>query len=132
MPSDARPAEAVDSGRAVNFNTGRPQKPKDTLAPQGEMDESGRRRSRRNSVEWDAESTLPAGDIHAAGTPGGGTSVGGLAGSNEGHGDPERSRTFKMQWEVVIPTLARHRPIRIGLRKVGRAPGGAVGGRPQN
>jgi hypothetical protein len=28
------------------------------------------------------------GDVHAAGTAGGGTAVGGLAGSNEGDGDP--------------------------------------------
>ena len=40
-------AEAADKGSAVNFNAGRPQRPRDTLAPQGEMDESGRRRTRR-------------------------------------------------------------------------------------
>jgi hypothetical protein len=30
-----------------------------------------------------------AGDIHAAGTPGGGTAAGGLAGTNIGHGEPD-------------------------------------------
>ncbi len=30
-----------------------------------------------------------AGDIYAAGTPGGGAASGGLAGTNVGHGDPE-------------------------------------------
>lgn len=32
-----------------------------------------------------------AGDIHAAGTPAGGTAVGGLAGTNVGHGDPDNA-----------------------------------------
>ena len=33
-------AEAADKGSPVNFNAGRPQRPRDTLAPQGEMDEA--------------------------------------------------------------------------------------------
>lgn len=44
-----------------------------------------------------AEQQLPTeppsdlGDPHAAGTPGGGTAVGGLAGTNVGHGEPENA-----------------------------------------
>jgi len=82
-------AEIADTQSPANFNTGRPQRPQDTLAPQGEMDESGRRRARHDDIESDVESPHPAGDVHAAGTPGGGSSVGGLAGSNAGHGDPD-------------------------------------------
>jgi RNA polymerase-binding transcription factor DksA len=59
-----------------NFNTGRPRGPQDTLAPEGEMDESGRRSGRR-------------GDVHAVGDAGGGTAFGGLAGSNTGNGEPD-------------------------------------------
>jgi RNA polymerase-binding transcription factor DksA len=63
-------AETADT--VNNLNTGRPMGPDDTLAPEGEMGEGS-----------------PAGDIHAAGTAGGGTSLGGLAGSNRGGGDPD-------------------------------------------
>jgi DnaK suppressor protein len=54
-----------------NFNTGRPRRPDDTLAPEGDMSENGRH------------------DVHAVGDAGGGTAFGGLAGSTAGHGDPE-------------------------------------------
>jgi DnaK suppressor protein len=123
-------AEASDSGGGVNFNTGRPQRPQDTLAPQGEMDESGRRRSRRSDVETEAESPLPAGDVHAAGTPGGGTSVGGLAGSNEGHGDPD---VADLQ-DAMGSSEADAREAQADsdrAPKSGRS-GGAVGGTPAN
>jgi RNA polymerase-binding transcription factor DksA len=123
-------AEAADSGREVNFNTGRPQRPQDTLAPQGEMDESGRRRARRNSVESEVESPLPPGDIHAAGTPGGGASSGGLAGSNEGHGDPD---VANLQDEMGSGDADAREAQADSDRapKSGRA-GGAVGGTPAN
>ena len=81
-------------------------------------------------IESDAESPLPPGDVHAAGTPGGGTAVGGLAGSNAGHGDPGCGRPAG----------------RDGQRRFGRTRGpsrhrsraqigtlwGAVGGTPAN
>jgi RNA polymerase-binding transcription factor DksA len=60
---------------AGNIDFGRPHRPEDTIAPEGEMAEDRRRRSRR-------------GDVHAVGDAGGGTAYGGLAGSNIGHGDP--------------------------------------------
>ena len=74
----------------VNLNVGRPRNPRDTFAPEGEMNED----YRRPEVEELADSDLPATrdrntrDEHAAGTPGGGTASGGLAGSNEGRGEP--------------------------------------------
>lgn len=48
---------------------------------------------------WEADGTHPAeesvprhqGDIHAVGTPGGGTASGGLAGTNIGSGDPDNA-----------------------------------------
>jgi hypothetical protein len=69
----------------VNLNDGRPRSPKDTLAPEGEMDED--RRARIDPLETPVHNSL-RGDVYAAGTAGGGTAVGGLAGSNEGYGDP--------------------------------------------
>jgi len=78
-------AEQNDQTPQVNLDDGRPHSPKDTLAPEGEMDED--RRSRIDPFE--APVLHPHhGDAHAAGTAGGGTAVGGLAGSNEGYGDP--------------------------------------------
>jgi RNA polymerase-binding transcription factor DksA len=56
-----------------NFNTGRPRKPDDTIAPEGFMAEEKRGRS----------------DVHAVGDAGGGTAYGGLAGSNTANGEPE-------------------------------------------
>lgn len=73
----------------VNLNTGRPHGPKDTLAPEGEMEED--RRSRRRATMDARDRPVVDPDIYAAGTAGGGTAVGGLAGSNEGHGDPRVS-----------------------------------------
>jgi hypothetical protein len=73
----------------VNLNDGRPRGPKDTLAPEGEMEEDRRSRRRSTMDVRDRPEVDP--DIFAAGTAGGGTAVGGLAGSNEGNGDPRIS-----------------------------------------
>jgi len=78
-------AEQNDQTPQVNLDKGRPHSPHDTLAPEGEMDED--RLSRVDNLEFPSE-RLRHGDVHAAGTAGGGTAVGGLAGSNEGNGDP--------------------------------------------
>ena len=45
------------------------------------------RAKRVDPLEWPTP-RLHRGDVYAAGTAGGGTAVGGLAGSNEGDGDP--------------------------------------------
>ena len=67
------------------------------------------------------------GDVHAVGSAGGGTAVGGLAGSNEGHGDPKVI-------EVDEATASGHFDSEDGRTK-GNTPlsgpsGGAVGGTP--
>jgi RNA polymerase-binding transcription factor DksA len=73
---------------SVNFNEGRPRGPRNTLAPEGEMGESRRKRAgRRDSADGSGE--IDDADSHAAGTAGGGTAIGGLAGTNLGHGDPD-------------------------------------------
>lgn len=85
-----RCAETQQSSTRVNMNAGRPQGPRDTLAPEGEMGE-GRRRRQRLPANDDQTTTVPSydTDVHATGTAGGGTALGGLAGTNAGHGDPD-------------------------------------------
>jgi DnaK suppressor protein len=78
-------AEQDDQTPQVSLDEGRPHSPKDTLAPEGEMEED--RLSHVDPLEF-PPARLRRGDVHAAGTAGGGTAVGGLAGSNEGYGDP--------------------------------------------
>jgi RNA polymerase-binding transcription factor DksA len=107
----------------VNLDEGRPRVPADTLAPEGEMQESGPRRDRRGDVQ----PKVHRGDIYAAGTAGGGTAVGGLAGTNEGHGDPNVSEVqeatgsgnFDIDDDRADPETPRSGPA-----------GGAVGGTP--
>lgn len=82
-------ADAHNSVPQANLNAGRPRGPQDTLAPEGEMEEDRRSRRRPTMDARDRPKVDP--DIYAAGTAGGGTAVGGLAGSNEGHGDPRVS-----------------------------------------
>ena len=78
-------AATNDQTPQVSLDDGRPHSPKDTLAPEGEMDED--RVPRTDPMEFPS-SRVHRGDVHAAGTAGGGTAVGGLAGGNEGSGDP--------------------------------------------
>ncbi|MFO0790222.1 MAG: TraR/DksA C4-type zinc finger protein [Pirellulales bacterium] len=78
-------AETHDGTPQVNLDDGRPHGPKDTLAPEGEMQEDRITHPDANDF---AAGRKRRGDSHAAGTAGGGTAVGGLAGSNEGAGEP--------------------------------------------
>lgn len=124
-------AEEIQAGAKVNLNEGRPRTPQDTLAPEGEMHEDRRPsekvpyHSRRTSMP----SPLHESDIHAAGTPGGGTSLGGLAGSNEGRGEPdvielnEAAGSSNFDSAETIEESANEEP------RAGQS-GGAVGGTP--
>ncbi len=117
-------AEQYDPTPQVNLDEGRPHVPADTLAPEGEMQEN---RPRRDSLNEVPQTRIPRGDIYAAGTAGGGTAVGGLAGTNEGHGDPNVSEVqdatgsgnFDIEDDRVDPDTPRSGPS-----------GGAVGGTP--
>jgi RNA polymerase-binding transcription factor DksA len=116
-------AEVNDQTPQVNLDEGRPHSPKDTLAPEGEMNEDG---VRANPLEF-RSARLQRGDVHAAGTAGGGTAVGGLAGGNEGSGDPVVSEldeaTASGNFDVEDDRLDDRTPLS------GRS-GGAVGGTP--
>jgi RNA polymerase-binding transcription factor DksA len=113
-----------DETPQVNLNEGRPQSPKDTLAPEGEMEED---RLKRVDPFESPSQRIHRGDVHAAGSAGGGTAVGGLAGSNEGYGDPKVI-------EVDEATASGHFDAEDDRGK-GNTPlsgrsGGAVGGTP--
>jgi RNA polymerase-binding transcription factor DksA len=117
-------AAANDATPQVNLNEGRPQSPDDTLAPEGEMDED--RLKHRDPLEF-PRTPVHRGDVHAAGSAGGGTAVGGLAGSNEGNGDPKL-------FEVDEATASGHFDAEddranSNIPMSGRS-GGAVGGTP--
>src|SRR4051812_37957699 len=117
-------AETNDQTPQVNLDEGRPRTPKDTLAPEGEMQEN---RVRRVDPLEPPPPHIHRGDVHAAGTAGGGTAVGGLAGGNEGDGDPVIAEldeaTASGNFDVEDDRADDRTPLS------GRS-GGAVGGTP--
>lgn len=122
-----RCAERNQTGLDVNLNTGRPQSPADTLAPEGAMQECWRPAS-------DAEPTSRqrrrgAVDEHAAGEPGGGSAIGGLAGSNAGDGEPELADLQDAAGSSEFDAQEDRRESPRDAPRSGRS-GGAVGGTP--
>lgn len=121
-------SEARASGAAADFNIGRPRGPQDTLAPEGDMNET--RRS-PNSSQWEPD-PQPRGareDQHAAGTAGGGTAFGGLAGSNAGHGDPDVAELQDAMGSGNFDAREARDADAEDEPQAGRS-GGAVGGTP--
>ena len=118
----------ADNSVRANLNVGRPRGPKDTMAPEGEMNEDTHDVLEvATSIDQEIADRDYAADIHAAGTAGGGTAIGGLAGSNIGHGDPSvadlQDASASSDFDVT------------DLRDEGQIPrsgvtGGAVGGTP--
>src|SRR5690606_10038531 len=82
-------AEQIGDSPELNVEIGSPVGPRDTIAPEGEMheDESFERTPSGHRIPR----SQATGDSHAAGEAGGGTAIGGLAGSNSGDGEPEVS-----------------------------------------
>jgi DnaK suppressor protein len=117
-------AEKNDATPQVNLDEGRPRSPRDTLAPEGEMGEDRPRRA--DPLEFPPP-PVHRGDVHAAGTAGGGTPVGGLAGGNEGDGDPTvvelEEATASSYFDVEDDRAKRNTPL-------SGPSGGAVGGTP--
>jgi len=118
-------ASQVQSGRAVNLNEGRP------AEWLGQPGYEGLTADPQRAVGHDLGADPD--DHHAAGTPGGGTSVGGLAGTNVGGGSPEGadldeamgSGTFDVA-EAEGELDEDEPPAATG------SAGGAVGGTPAN
>lgn len=89
---------AVDDGAAVNLNAGRPTGGLGDFERRHGADGIGSADPAGNAAGIadldqpftdEAAGGEPAPDIHAAGTAGGGTAIGGLAGTNIGEGDPD-------------------------------------------
>lgn len=125
-------ADEVGSGAVANYNVGRPRSPSDTLAPEGEMNEFRGRDldAPFTDLETDRDRRRSRSDQHAAGTPGGGGAHGGLAGSNDGNGDPNISE-LEDEMASGSSDLFDARDDDPDEPKSGRS-GGAVGGTPAN
>jgi RNA polymerase-binding transcription factor DksA len=116
-------AAKLQDGVAVNLNDGRPDEwlgksGHEALSATGSPD----RVVGRNLAGPD--------DVHAAGTPGGGTAVGGLAGTNIGGGAPDTARleaALATGTEAPDETAEEDQP-----EAVSGPAGGAVGGTPAN
>ena len=123
-------AETAGNASRANLNVGRPQGPADTLAPEGQMGEDRRRKAPPAIADPDSETDWPdeLGDRHAAGTPGGGTATGGLAGSNIGRGEPDVARLQNAMGSGKFDVQESRKPSAT-IPTSGRS-GGAVGGTP--
>jgi RNA polymerase-binding transcription factor DksA len=115
------------SGVDVNLNRGRPQSPRDTLAPEGAMQEDWRPQA--SPLTDSVERRTGSADVHAAGEAGGGTALGGLAGSNEGHGDPRVSELQDAAANGIADQAEARDDMHREAPQSGRS-GGAVGGTP--
>jgi RNA polymerase-binding transcription factor DksA len=125
-------ADKAHSALDVNFNNGRPRTADDTLAPEGEM---GEREFDEVDTPFresmtDSERRRDTGDVHAVGEPGGGTSIGGLAGTNEGRGEPMLGELEEAMGSGNFD-ISDARDDDPDEPRSGRG-GGAVGGTPAN
>jgi RNA polymerase-binding transcription factor DksA len=118
-------ATQLQEGRAVNLNDGRPD---EWLGEPGH--EGPNQTGSPNRVVGRNLGGAP-GDVHATGTPGGGTAVGGLAGTNVGGGSPDTA-----DLEAAMGEGSADAPIEIDGEDQPEAlsgpSGGSVGGTPAN
>jgi RNA polymerase-binding transcription factor DksA len=129
-----RCSAALQAGPGVNLNEGRPTSGADTMNPHDDGvlagPFEGRNQVQFTGLETDVADHHDEPDIHAAGTAGGGTAVGGLAGTNLGAGDPidadleaaAGDDRFDVEIEAEEPELGAY----------SGPSGGAVGGTPAN
>lgn len=108
-------AEEQEQTPDLNIETGSPMTPRDTLAPEGEMGED--QKFERTPSGQRIPGGRATGDSHAAGEAGGGTAIGGLAGSNTGDGDP-RVSTLRQAAGSGDTDAAEHRVGRHRARTV--------------
>jgi RNA polymerase-binding transcription factor DksA len=123
-------ANILQAAPAVNINAGRPSNWVLGIGLSSEGAELG--------VSGDRKAQA-AGDIHAAGTPGGGTAVGGLGGTNLGRGEPTHADLEEAMgsgnFDVEIASEDNDEEDELQTEEpdgfAGRS-GGAVGGTPAN
>jgi RNA polymerase-binding transcription factor DksA len=125
-------AKQLHPGRAVNLNEGRPTSWEAGACLRAEGPPAGAPGGPEESPGGD--------DSHAAGTPGGGTAVGGLAGTNIGAGEPEQADlegamgngTFDVAIEGEQSGVERKTEEEDATGGYSGHSGGAVGGTPAN
>ena len=120
-----RCASDLQAGRHVNLNDGRPESWLGNPGHEG-MSQTG---AVGRAVGKDLGSER--GDVHAAGTPGGGTARGGLAGTNVGGGAPGGAKLEDAMGRGDADTEADPDEEDAPEAFAGRS-GGAVGGTPAN
>ena len=128
----AQCAEALRPGPAVNLNVGRLASPGETLAPRHPTPGSEAVEEAAEQIPSSKSSRVPPvpADRQAIGTAGGGTEMGGLAGTNVNRGDPDNA-----DLETATASSRPESNGRTGKRSgqpraySGRS-GGAVGGTP--
>jgi RNA polymerase-binding transcription factor DksA len=121
-------ASKLQSGRPVNINDGR---------PEGWLGTPGHETRDVTELPGLAGTELRSNpdDVHAAGTPGGGAAVGGLAGTNAGRGDPDEEEldeamggsAFDAADGPETPKSGEDNP-----QAFSGPSGGAIGGTPAN
>jgi RNA polymerase-binding transcription factor DksA len=114
-----------NAGQPANLNEGRPQRPGDTLAGAAE---AGRPEEGSAAKPTRPRRGKPQPDVHAAGTPAGGTAIGGLAGSTSGRGEPAEGDLADAMGSGDFD--ARISPENGADNPRSGASGGAVGGTP--
>jgi RNA polymerase-binding transcription factor DksA len=118
----------ANPGRGVNLNEGRPRRVDETLSGREELGRGSHESSLLFRPASETGEDSGGQDVHAAGTPGGGTAFGGIAGSNIGHGEPAEAELEKAAGSSEVDSeegknQSPEEP------QSGRA-GGAVGGTP--
>lgn len=117
-------AQATQSGRAVNLNEGRPEGWLGGPGHEGNAQTGSPLRIPGRDLGGGPD------DVHAAGTPGGGTEVGGLAGTNVGSGAPAGVGLERAMGGGTPD--ADDEDDEAPAEAEGGASGGAVGGTPAN
>jgi len=117
-------AAKLQTGLRVNLNEGR---------PEGWLGAPGHETANQAALPGAAIESKPR-DSHAAGTPGGGSAVGGLAGTTVGAGDPENAPLEDAMGssEFDVEAAADGGNDRMEAEAYSGPAGGAVGGTPAN
>jgi RNA polymerase-binding transcription factor DksA len=121
-------SQALEEGETLNLNEGRPGTWVEGIAPLDDGAESHQSTPDQEPRPFtDLEPEVhEESDRHAAGTPGGGTAVGGLAGTNIGGGDPVNADLESMMGSGVEADREDDR----NPEAYAGPSGGAVGGTP--
>lgn len=126
-------ATKLQDAPEVNLNSGRPKTWADGIDLRSEVSPSA-------VPEGPNRFSRTPNDIHAAGTPGGGSAIGGLAGTNVGIGDPDEDEdeleeamgTGNFDVKLEEKTVGEETENELAIDAYSGPAGGAVGGTPAN